>query len=367
MELLLVLSILTGQLVKIPLAGNPGLILLDLAVIIFSFWGLIKLKFHLKKPTLLITLPLLFFFVSVTCLAVTPLKLSLQQNLISLSYGIRFFIYVLFGWVIYSKGLPAIHPSRVFKLSAIGLSILGLIQLIFLPDLGFITPNAWDPHYFRAVSTYLDPNFLGVFLVLPFFPFPQAAILLYIAILTTFSRSSYLMLLITGLVFALLTKSKNLAIITIILFVGLIFSFNLYTNLVAKPRNIDRIQSASYRLGTWQQGVEIFLKSPLTGVGFNAYKFALVEYNLGNDQFLESRGSTYNDSSLLSVLATTGILGFGTYLAWLGMTLIHGLKSKNFLFVSCLIGLIITSFFNNVLFYPPILLWIILSEIKENG
>lgn len=379
--LVLVFSILAGQLIKIPVFGSSGLILLDLATAFLCLWGLKNLKFHLKEPTETIIFPLLFLLAGVFSLILTPLHLNLTEYLISLSYGLRLFVYILLGWVVYSGGLPQLSKniSRVFNFSAVALSSFGLIQFVFLPNLAFLENEGWDPHYFRTASTFLDPNFLGVFLTLAFLPlliktslkdYRKILILLiiFLAILTTFSRSSYLMFLIAGLTLALLKKSIKLGVTILVLFLTMLLSFNLYTNVVAKPRNIDRTQSASFRFDTWQQGFTILshLPSIRLGVGFNAYRFATAEYNLSSEQFSNSRGSSYNDSSLLSVLVTTGSTGLVLFIFWLVILFLQGIKTKEGkIFSASLLGLIVASFFNNILFYPPILLWIILMASED--
>lgn len=381
----LVVSILTGQLIKIPVFGNSGIILLDLTVTFLCLWGLKNLKFRLKRPTKKIVMPYLFLLVGVVSLVLTPLHLTPLEYLISASYGIRLFMYVLLGWIVYLGGLPKLklNTAKVFKFSAIGLSIFGLFQFIFLPNLAFLESEGWDPHYFRTASTFLDPNFLGVFLTLAFVPllsdknprFSQSlnkktfiVLLIFLAILTTFSRSSYLMFLVTGVSLAFLKKSIRLAGITLVIFIIFVLSFTVYTNLVAKPRNIDRTQSASFRLNTWQQGLTIssLLPSQFLGIGFNAYRFAIEKYGLATEQFSNSRGSTYNDSSLISVLVTTGFFGLAVYIVWLSFLFLDGIKSEQGkVFSASLLGLILASFFNNTLFYPPILLWIILSSGQD--
>lgn len=378
----LVVSILTGQLVKIPVFGSSGIILLDLTVAFLCLWGLKNLKFRLKRLAKQIIIPYLFLLAGVMSLILTPLHLTPLEYLISASYGIRFFIYVLLGWIVYLGGLPKLrfNISKVFRLSVIGLSIFGLFQFIFLPNLAFLESEGWDPHYFRTASTFLDPNFLGVFLTLAFIPFLTdnlklkkkifIPILIFLAILTTFSRSSYLMFLVAGVSLALLKKSLKLAGITLVIFIIFILGFTVYTNVVAKPRNIDRTQSASFRLNTWQQGLTISsqLPSQVLGVGFNAYRFAIEKYNLGNEQFSKSKGSTYNDSSLISVLVTTGFFGLAVYIVWLSFLFLDGTRSEQGkIFSASLLGLIVASFFNNTLFYPPILLWIILSSVDSVG
>lgn len=372
--LILTLAILTGQLIKIPFFAG-GISLLDFSVILLSLYGLYKLKFHLKKPPRFITSGLVFILICVLSEVFTPLHLLTGEYLNSVLYIVRLSFYILFTWLIFSEAFLGFKGKIVNILiySGLGLSMLGLVQFILLPDLSFLTQWGWDPHYFRTVSTFLDPNFAGAFFALTLIllllfrdsasSFTSQSIILfipvYLALLTTFSRSSYLMFLISGVTLSFLQKSKILLIKVLILFLILLLGFQIYVQLVSKPRHIDRKQSASYRLSTWQQGWQLFQKHPILGVGFNSYKYALKEYKSADEQFLSSHGSTSNDSSLLYVLSTTGIIGLIVYLYFL-FSLFKYSNNKN-LTGAIVGGLLIHSIFSNSLFFPPILLFLLLT------
>ncbi len=363
--LIITLAILSGQLIRLPFLGG-GITMLDIVVIISCLYGLLKFKRPSQFPSFILAV-LPFILIAVISLLFTPLNLQLDEYFISSSYIIRFSFYILFGYLIsagrFNSFQKQINNSLIF--SGVSLAILGLLQFIFLPDLGFLTKYGWDPHYFRTVSTFLDPNFAGAYFVLTLILLINSRgktsqfILIFLALLTTFSRSSYLMFLVSSLTLSFLKRSKKTGILAILLFLVLLLGFQAYTRLVSKPRNIDREQSASFRLSTWQQGIKIWQTYPILGAGFNAYKYAVKENNLGDEQFLKSHGATSNDSSLLSVAATTGILGLISYILFLGSLIKKGFKENSFLAAS-VSGLLIHSIFANSLFFSPILLWIIL-------
>ncbi len=360
---ILTLSIIAGQLIKIPL-GSGGLSLLDLTIIIACLTGLYQIKFKLKNPPIFLKAAGVFVFIGTVSLFFSPLHLTAAQMLSSFFYTIRFSLYILFGWLLSSGAFPYLRNNigKVLINSGVGLAILGLLQFIFLPDLRFLTPFGWDPHYFRTVSTFLDPNFAGAYFVLTLLLLrtrQKWMLVIFLALLTTFSRSSYLMFLISGSTLAFLEKSKTLFLKILIAFIILMAGFWVYTQLISKPHNIDRDQSASYRLDTWQQGFNLFQKSPFLGIGYNAYRFGIEKYQLGPEQFIQSHGSSSNDSSLLFVLTTTGIVGLISYLYFL-FCLVKSDWKNNLIITSAIAGLLIHSFFADSLFYPPILAWIIL-------
>lgn len=353
-------AIVAGQLIKFPLGGG-GPTLLDLTVLFLCLLGIVKLKIHLKKPPLYIKAGLAFIFVALLSLVLTPLKLTMPEYLISSLYIVRFFIFILLGWLIYSGAFSnlAKNSLNILSISGIALAVLGLIQLMVLPDLRFLEQFGWDPHYFRTVSTFLDPNFLGAYLVLTLILIHKSKkwffAIVYLALLTTFSRGAYLAFFTSFLSLAFLNKSLKLGVITIILFLGLMAGFFTYQHLVAGPRGINRAESAEFRFSTWQQGWQLFQNHPILGAGFNTYRYALREYHLGDETFLQTHGSSTNDSSLLYVAATTGIIGTLSFLFFL-----FSLIKTNPLLFAALPGLLAQSFFTNNLFYPPILAWLIL-------
>lgn len=367
---ILAFAVAAGQLIRIPV-GTQGITILDITISLFCLWGILRPRFKLKKPPSQVIAALIFVAIATLSLILTPLHLKPVEYLVSFSYTVRFFLYVLFGWLTFSGAFGDLQKNlgKAFLLAGISFAFLGLLQFIFFPDLRFLAFFGWDPHYFRTVSTFLDPNFAGGFLVLTLLLLTQNFtrgkkwqtaffIIIYLSLLTTFSRSSYLMFLMSGLTFSLLKKSKIFFLATIILFAILLLGFQVYVRLVSTPRHIDRTKSASFRLSTWQQGLILFESHPILGVGFNSYRYALKDYNLGDEQFLQSHGSSSNDSSLLFVASTTGILGLLSYLYFL-WTLLRLFKQNNLIITAGLAGLLIHSFFANSLFYPPILAWIL--------
>ncbi len=371
-SIILIASLISGQLIKLPFANFGGLILLDFAIFLIILIGILKIRF--KRPNPLIFSGLFFCLICFISLIFTPLSLTNQQYLVSFFYTLRVLGFIILLYLLFSNSLKFSRQiPKILIFSGLILSVLGILQFLFLPDLRFLETDRWDPHYFRAVSTFLDPNFFGAFLVLTLLTLLQnnifknkkiffiSLLTIYIALLLTFSRSSYLFFLVGLLSFSFLIKSVKHIFLTTVFFGILMFGFFLYTQFISTPRNINREGSASLRINTWQQGLEIFQRNPILGVGFNSYRFGIDQYELGDNQFLSSRGSSANDSSLLFVLSTTGVIGLLSYCFFLFQLIKLGL-TKNLSLVAGVVGLLVHSFFANSLFYPPILLWIILQS-----
>ncbi|MBM4402620.1 MAG: O-antigen ligase family protein, partial [Candidatus Cloacimonetes bacterium] len=290
---------------------------------------------------------------------------------------------------VYDLRLPAFLAGlTIIRMLLIAVSIFaiaGLIQFVFFPDFSKYIKHGWDPHYYRVLSTFFDPNFAGIFLTLGLLLllslqitpnklrqnkllFTLYSLLFTLPILLTFSRSTYLAFLV-GVGILGLIKSRRL------LFVLLLFSFSVF---LFVPRARTRVSgavnldvTARARIENWQETLAIIKDNFLFGVGFNTFRYAQENYGY----FRDARGvpqpsghaGAGADSSFLFVLATTGIFGFFVYLIllfrlWLiGRQKFHhadGLtKALGLTMVVSMPALVIHSQFVNSLFYPWIMEW----------
>ncbi len=338
---LFIVSLIFGQLTRVELGVPPisfyihDFILAGLILSSFIYFFSFKKKIVFPKSAILI---LIFVLIAVISQLSSARFFTSSQILVGSLFLVRFFafflLYLIFVNLVEVKQLKLWSNLLIFV--GVILAILGFFQLIFFYDLSFLQAAGFDPHIGRLVSTFLDPNFFGGFQVLilnltlaQIFETKDkklliAVILLFFSIVLTFSRSSYLALFVSILLFGIL-KSKSLAIIVF-------GAFFLLTPAI--PRIFERVigavtfdVTASARITSWSLAFEIFLTSPLIGVGFNNLRFA--KANLGIFQLVEGLGGHSGagvDSSFLLVLATTGIFGI---LAFLGFYFF--LIYKNFL------------------------------------
>jgi len=231
-------------------------------------------------------------------------------------------------------------PTQNFKkiltaisISALLLAIAGFIQLVIYPDLAQLEKAGWDPHINRLVSTWLDPNFVGgllsfiscilIGITLHLKKFSQKIglstiiLILLIAIFLTYSRSAYLALA-AGLTVISLLKSRKILIIALIL-----ATLGLTVSDRARERTAELFQSvtaiftetaqtpdptAKLRLKSYDQTIQLIQKRPLLGSGYNTLRDVNHHEGFISDPEIHSAGGS--DSSLLTILATTGILGF---------------------------------------------------------
>ncbi len=327
--LLLILSLSFGQLSRFEIAPGVVIYLHDLLVILLLIFHLPKIK-TFSTP---LTRPLLAF----TLTAAVSLLVALWhypplQVLTGSLYLLRFLAYAL----VYFVARRAANKSQLLRwlaLSGLVVAITGLIQYWLIPDTRFLYYSGWDEHYYRLIGTFFDPNFTGIFVVLTLillWPSPLS-LLPFIALLLTYSRSSYLAFLAV-IAYALIRKHKlNILIYSITGFLIILF-------FLPRPGGegvkLERLYSLTNRLDSMKTGLQIFTAHPLTGAGFNLV-----------------RGM---DNSFIFILATTGIPGLLAYL-WLLYAMRYSAGAS---FAYTLYAVIVHSFFNHTLFYAPVMLWL---------
>jgi len=367
----LILSLPLGQFSRIPFGGQDmGIYACDVLASLVVICGLTYLLG--VKKSLRVNLPIILGFGFVAWALVTFIfnleGVGVGNEFVSFSYWIRLAVAFLVLLVIWN--LKKLSPEIVkdlpnwFVVSGIILAMAGFVQLLVFPDFGKLDPSlGWDPHYFRLNSTFFDPNFTGAFLVICLAVLGQMKIrskisylsftILLLAIILTFSRSAWLMLAIVVFIYGLF-KSRLTLLLAILLAFSAYFAVpRIQTRLSGVT---DPADSATYRLISWRQGLTISSQNLLTGVGFNNLRYAkeaseFYDYRPG----LSTHSGAGFDSSLLVVLATTGVLGLAIFLSFYLTIFIQLLMSRRLLIWGVLIALLVGSNFINSLFYAPIL------------
>lgn len=293
---------------------------------------------------------LIFSAVCLISLFLNPLKLSFPALLASSLYLIRFLAYAAL-YPIFKAVKIKLQP--ILKTFILVLAGSGLLQYFFLPDTRWLAASGWDDHYFRAISTLFDPNYFGSLLVLGLILFNfklWPSLLLLVTLFLTYSRSSYLSLLVVIISYVILKRRFKY------LLLGLVF---LVIPFLPRPAGegvkLERLFSITQRLDNYRFSFTAFSRHPLFGIGFNTLKYLRQDF--------DSHAAGGLDSSLLFVLVTTGAVGFIAYLNFL-----KSLWSNSLLVKLTLITLLTHSLFQNTLFYPWHLIWLwsVLSLQGEN-
>ena len=389
---LLIFTFPFGQLQKIPIFleqfPEVNLYLTDfisLAILIFWLTKLIKKQ---VSPSKNIKYFLPFFIAAAIPLFLNISWLGTRNILVSSFYLVRLIAYAGVYFAFPLLKLPAKKTQKIFRLlywAGVLLAIFGLLQYIFYPDIRPLSSYGWDPHLYRVVSTFLDPGFTGLILVLSLIVALEDSlhysrkilnilptILIYLTLILTYSRSSYLALIFAAAFILFSQKKSRLFWIFLIFFLITIF---FAPRPASEGVRLERTSTIKARLQSYQRGINIFLKNPISGVGFNSYRYAQNKIFPDIEQTLINRGGSSPDSSLILILATTGIIGITIF----GLTtakIVSPLLKKNKepasnLILASFIAISIHSLFLNSLFYPPVMIWLFLllgaGEIKADS
>lgn len=384
-------SIITGQVLRFSQTAIYGAFTLtDVLVfwvdILFLFFFLLEKK-PIKLPAKTFFPAVVFFLSAAASTVLAANFFSISQVITSSFFLFRFVAYFFVSVVVYNLIKKNQINNWINYLLFLGVifSLIGFLQLLIVPDLSFLTPYGWDPHRNRIVSSFLDPNFAGLAFViflsfsLPLYLYTKKniylaiSVLLTIASVLTYSRSSYLALGTLMLVVGF-AKAPKIIVLTILLFIALII-----TNVQARERIVGAItfdETAKARVESWQKALIIFKDNILFGTGFNTYRFAQSEYgNFTYDNPSGGHSGAGSDSSLLLVAATTGLFGLSFFAILLVSILVltsHALK-RSYLSLasfSSMLAILVHSQFVNSFFFPQIMLiiWFLigLNHVQNN-
>lgn len=380
----LILSILPGQLIRIYLSSGGGVLLSDLVVPMFTvawlFYKAVKDPKLKKSP---IDWSLGLFLVALVLTYI--INLGRFADLVGLSYLVRLLFYLALFWPLYD--LLADTGRRNFTEKVLNwlfyfLVGLGILQLIYVPYLLFLMKYGWDPHLNRMVSTFLDPNFLAAFLCIGFAlalarfytskKFILAKIwpllILGLAIILTYSRSGYIMFGIILFTFALF-RDRKLLVIGLVAILAVTVAIPRVKQRIIGGANVDI--TASYRIGSWTGGWNLIEHNFYWGAGYNNLIPARLEIGYLEKDKLGSHGDSGNDSSLIVIWATTGLLGFLIFLYWYFQNIFLGfrayfkkkeqsVKNLGLAMATIFLGLLANSFFNNTILYGHIIILLML-------
>lgn len=343
-------SIVLGQVAKVPLIATEiktaPVLVSDLVAGTLAIWLAASVltagRIRLDRTTALLAG---FILINVLAIGVAAVRFDLTAGDVVFSslYLVRWSMYAvlyLFALTVLRRG-SASRLTRVALTVCIAFAAFGIFQSIFLPDFAFmIYPDAipyvdWDVQGNRLVSSFLDPNFAGAFIMFGlFYAHAQAAqqkpsypllTLFWVALILTLSRSSIIASLLgLGLLtFRTRRFSRLFVPLAAMALIGTLVADKLI-EFAASYHKLTLLEpSALSRLQSWLLAWQVFADNPVIGVGYNTFGIVRSAYGSavsGNTAF----GS---DGGVLYLAAVSGIVGVALLGAVLWRIMMLGLKT----------------------------------------
>jgi len=325
-------SLVLGQVAKVPLVATDlktaRILLSDIVAAALAAWlfasVLVAGRIRLDRVTAYFAG---FVAVNLLAIGVTAVRFDLTAGQVAFStlYLIRWSLYAA-GYLFALTALRSAAAPRLIRAAVTVCGVFagfGIMQSIFLPNFAFIVyPDAipyidWDIQGHRLVSTFLDPNFAGAFIMFGlFFVHAQSAdrkpsypllALFWVALILTLSRSSIIATLVGLSILTFRTRSFNRLLVPLAGFV--LVAALVADRLIQFAGAYNKLTllgpSALTRLGDWLLAWRIFIDNPLLGVGYNT--FGIIRSAYGSIGV--GSGAFGSDGGILYMAAVSGILG----------------------------------------------------------
>lgn len=289
----------------------------------------------------------------------TDERTKLKPVLIAFLLGL--FVPISIGWFqVFTGGSP---ESTVLGVAAKDAGVLGTAVV-----------ETTSGRILRAYGTFPHPNIFGGYLAMgvvvlgwltrfmksrrEFVGMLLGAAVLGSSLVVTFSRSAWLGLLIGVIVLmALMLKQKKklprrlVPIVGVGLVAVLVTVFIFHTEVFARFNPTLRLEAISVeeRASQYQTFDEVFLSSPILGVGPNAYTFTLADQDPGQPVWVYQ--PIHN--TFLLILAELGVVGFALFIFWIArigrMSLTAAQTSNGLFAVTFGVSLVVFALFDHYL------------------
>ena len=381
--ILILTGIVGGQLVQLPIFGL-SIPLIDIAIIL-SFFLLLT---RIKSMSGLFRLTSFRWFLGFIALLLVSLGVnmggfSFHEIATAGAYLARLALYGLVGFMLW----PTLtQKNMTFYLSALGLAFSAFVAISFFvfglfPNFEIFDYLEWDPHRFRLVGTFFDPNYSSVLL--------GFGITLSILVLLQLGMKNWQWILALALNFGALmaTTSRTglvalvVGVSTLIIFIRSRWAWAFLIILVTSALLIPSVQSRlkhaftddslRHRQESWTEGWQLTTENPVFGVGYNLLPNIRQETVL-NPKLLGSHTISGFDSSLLTISATSGFTGLILFLLFVISLCLNALnnifKRQNIFsrwFLISTVSLGVASIFINAWLYPPLLAcWFLMMSLS---
>lgn len=338
--------------------------------IFISFWLILVVQKHFQRLLQLIKKyffnNLIYSLLAWTAIGLIINLINQSLPIISLLYVVRATAYLLFA-VSLPLVLPYSHKSYRCYWILVGLTIaiMGLLQYFFFPDTRFLRYLGWDDHYFRLISTQLDPNFTGILLTTTFLISQglwnkpnriktSISIILAVAILLTYSRASFLSFILgSTLIFLIKFIKSHKKNVTLPIIMGL---FIIAIPFLPRPDGegvkLERTASITARIESNQSSLkDLRGRDWLVGKGLFTYQ------KQTSEDYFWPNTAHFPDNLFVFLLTSIGVVGLGIALIIL-YKVGRYLYQKDIYIFTAFIAILIHSQFNHTFFQPFVWLWL---------
>lgn len=310
----------------------------------------------------------LFLTILIISFLFTLLSYDPYENSIGFLYLFRLAFY-FFHFMYLSVHLrqfkkESIHLFKELSFLIFIIALSSWLQYIFYPNLRNLLYQGWDPHLYRVFGSFFEPYLAGgMFGLSLFFVYFRMLTkknqiyiklffmgILFLLLMLTFSRTVYVAIIFSLLV--LFFRQKKY------IFMGVtIGTFIILAVFIPKPIGVGvqlfRTFSVDTRIQNAIEGVQLWYKNPIIGVGYNRIRYEKAELGLVGKYDVSHAASSYH-SSFVTVLVAGGVLGLLGMFAMLWM--LGRLSAPSFYYI---LFLSILSWGDNALLHPFILyLWL---------
>lgn len=308
----------------------------------------------------------LFFLTAAVFSFLTSIPVFHTSVLYGLFYLFRIFAYSYFFVYVWNFARLSENNKILLFDSMIAVSVISAIfgwyQYFTVPDLKPLYYVGWDMHLYRLAGSFFDSTFLALIIVFGLILLMNKyvdtknhkllpiIIFLVISLAFTYTRAAYLAFLAGFLVIGLSKKNLRKIFFWII---GLILIALVLPTAKNHSISLTRTFSIDARITNYKEALRVFEHYPIFGVGYNNMCIARNKF-IGGEEFA-SHACSGSDSSLLLVLATTGLVGLTVFLSGALSVLRSIYGNYSVPAMATITALFVHSFFSNSLFFPWIM------------
>jgi hypothetical protein len=339
----------------------------DLVVLTSALWLMLKVIRDKQKLPLWVIPGIEFIAFGAVIALIAPAFIDMTINFSSLLYPLRILSYLLFAVVVARAKVSGNLIAKSLIIITLTAGFLGWLQYLLFPDLTAMKYFGWDDHFYRMVGTFFDPAFLGMIFVLGILlaiwrKMPLATVFLTVSLAFTYSRASWLALIIGLSVFLFKRLERKHTLLTLII---LFLTIPLLPRPGGEGVNLQRVNSIEQKVDNYEESFKVIQQSPLLGVGLN--NICSVKEAFGVKMNANANSCSGLDNSLLFIFATTGVIGMFLFFNYAKAIMETTNTKMHIIVLASTISVFIHGMFTHTLFYPWVMGWLaLLIGISRN-